>query len=73
MTTEAEKQVMHNGLKILARMIARVYLKDVARSKGIEIEEEGNADQGSQPTHQVAEAEEDQPGNDNLFAIQEGR
>lgn len=44
MTTEAEEKVMHNGLKILARMIAQVYLKDKARSQGIELEEVGNAD-----------------------------
>ncbi len=39
MSTEAEKQVMHQGLKILARMIAQLYLKDLAKSKEIEIKE----------------------------------
>lgn len=73
MSIEADMEDFENGLRILARMIARAHLRDLAQMRRIKTEEERNADQGSQPTHQVAEAEEDQPGNDNLFAIQEGR
>ncbi|MEN8615478.1 hypothetical protein ABFB09_09465 [Dehalogenimonas sp. THU2] len=60
-----------NGLKLLARMIAEAYLEELAeeakkaRLARKKKEEVHHADQGSQPTHQVAEAEEDQSGNQN--------
>ncbi|XUX01488.1 MAG: hypothetical protein TUN42_07065 [Dehalogenimonas sp.] len=62
MTIEADREDFENGLRIWARMIARAHLKNLARTKEINTEGEGNADQGNYRGHQVAEAGENQAG-----------
>ncbi|RAL69251.1 hypothetical protein C1G86_0974 [Dehalococcoides mccartyi] len=53
MTSETDEQVMDSGLRILARMIARLYRMDIAKAKENAIEEEPHADQGSNRGHQA--------------------
>jgi hypothetical protein len=66
LSTEAEN-ALENGLRILARMIARDYRQELADKKAAaslknNIVEEKNANQRNQRSHQVTPAGQDQVG-----------
>jgi len=62
MATEADYADFRNGLRILARMIVRAHLKDLARIREME-KEENHANQGSKRGGEVAPAGENQVGD----------
>ena len=62
MATEADREDFNNGLRILARMIVRAHLRDIARARETE-KEEDNANQRCERSCEVTPPGEDKTGN----------
>jgi hypothetical protein len=61
MVTEADREDFKNGLRILARMIVQAHLRDIARAREIQ-KEENNANQRSKRGCEASPVGENQAG-----------